>query len=173
ASARLGDRVAEILRDVLERPDVQVGGGVLDDLLQIRGDRHACTASSSSAQRSATSSGVERATSAPDAQRATSNSPPPASSPWPVTGQAADARKTTPGATCSGSSSPGSVGRVKTRVAAAGATALARIPCGSPSAATTNMRPTAASFPVAYAASPGLVRSTAIARPDVVKTKRP
>ena len=37
---RLGERVAQVLRDVLERPDVQVRGGVLDDLLQIGGDGH-------------------------------------------------------------------------------------------------------------------------------------
>ena len=39
-AGRLGEGVAEILRDVLERPDVEMGGGVLDDLLQIGGDGH-------------------------------------------------------------------------------------------------------------------------------------
>ena len=34
------ERVAEVLRDVLQRPDVEVRRGVLDDLLEIGGDRH-------------------------------------------------------------------------------------------------------------------------------------
>ena len=36
----VGERVAEVLRDVLQRPDVEVRRGVLDDLLEIGGDRH-------------------------------------------------------------------------------------------------------------------------------------
>ncbi len=59
------------------------------------------------------------------------------------------------------------------RVAATGATAFARMPCGSPSAAATIMSAKCAIFPTAYAASPGRVRSTSIARPEVVKTNRP
>ena len=39
AAARVGERVAEVLRDVLQRPDVEVRGGVLDGVLQIGGDR--------------------------------------------------------------------------------------------------------------------------------------
>ena len=38
AGTRGDERIAEILRDVLERPDVEVGGGVGDDLLDIGGD---------------------------------------------------------------------------------------------------------------------------------------
>src|SRR5579862_3903581 len=37
--ARRVERVAEILRDVLQRPDVEVGGGVLDGLLEVGRDR--------------------------------------------------------------------------------------------------------------------------------------
>ena len=39
APARVGERVAEVLRDVLQRPDVKMRGGVLDGVLQIGGDR--------------------------------------------------------------------------------------------------------------------------------------
>ena len=39
-ACRLRERVAQILRDVLERPDVEVGGSVLDDLLEVGGNRH-------------------------------------------------------------------------------------------------------------------------------------
>ena len=35
AVARLGERVAQVLRDVLQRPDVEVGGGLLDRVLQV------------------------------------------------------------------------------------------------------------------------------------------
>src|SRR6266511_340343 len=35
---RVRKRVAEVLRDVLQRPDVQVRRGVLDDAFEIRGD---------------------------------------------------------------------------------------------------------------------------------------
>ena len=35
AVARVGERVAQVLRDVLQRPDVEVRGGVLDGVLQI------------------------------------------------------------------------------------------------------------------------------------------
>ena len=45
----LGERVAEILRDVLQRPDVEVRGGVLDDLLEIGGDGHHAAAFSAAA----------------------------------------------------------------------------------------------------------------------------
>ncbi len=44
ARGRAGQRVAKILRDVLERPDVEMRGRVLDDLLKIRRDRHAALA---------------------------------------------------------------------------------------------------------------------------------
>ena len=37
AAARGGERVAQVLRDVLQRPDVEVRGGVLDGVLQIGG----------------------------------------------------------------------------------------------------------------------------------------
>ena len=33
-----GERVAQVLRDVLQRPDVEVRGGVLDRLLEVGGD---------------------------------------------------------------------------------------------------------------------------------------
>ena len=33
-----GEGVAQVLRDVLQRPDVEVRGGVLDGLLQVGGD---------------------------------------------------------------------------------------------------------------------------------------
>ncbi len=36
AIARVGERVAQVLRDVLQRPDVQMGGGVLDRALRDR-----------------------------------------------------------------------------------------------------------------------------------------
>src|SRR6266545_1714992 len=38
ALGRVRERVAEVLRDVLQRPDVQMRGGVLDDAFEIGGD---------------------------------------------------------------------------------------------------------------------------------------
>ena len=38
AVARSGERVAQVLRDVLQRPDIEVRGGILDDVLEICGD---------------------------------------------------------------------------------------------------------------------------------------
>src|SRR6266508_3897463 len=58
AAARRIQGVAQILRDVLQRPDVEVRGGVLDRALQIGAeDAHARTAPSISCQRSAIASG--------------------------------------------------------------------------------------------------------------------
>src|SRR6266516_757293 len=146
---RLGERVAEVLRDVFQRPDVEVRRRVLDGLRQIDGHgAHERTTPSISAQRAALASGSTgsrpKSTSSLDVQWATENSPPAASSPLPANVHSSEARKSTPGTTCSGSSSPGSTWRVRTRVAAAGAIALARIPCRWPSAAVTNISPTAA-----------------------------
>src|SRR5215207_7412018 len=47
------DRLAQVLRDVLQRTDVQVGGCALDDAGEMGGDLHARTAPSISSQRSA------------------------------------------------------------------------------------------------------------------------
>ena len=49
-SPRVGERVAQVLRDVLQRPDVEVRGGVLDDLLEIGGDRAHALALSAAAR---------------------------------------------------------------------------------------------------------------------------
>ena len=48
--ARGGERVAEVLRDVLQRPDVEVGGGVLDGVLEVGGDRAHARAFSAAAR---------------------------------------------------------------------------------------------------------------------------
>ena len=42
-AARRVERVAQVLRDVLQRPDVQVRGGVLDGALQIGRRRCSCS----------------------------------------------------------------------------------------------------------------------------------
>jgi hypothetical protein len=52
-----------------------------------------------------------------------------------------DARKTRPGATCSGVLSPGATVREYMRVAATRAMALTRIPWGRPTAASSFMSP--------------------------------
>src|SRR5262249_34226145 len=48
--ARSVERVAEILRNVLQRPDVQMRGGILDGVLQIGLDRAHAFASSAAAR---------------------------------------------------------------------------------------------------------------------------
>ena len=51
AAGCVGERVAEVLRDVLQRPDIQVRCCVLDDLLEIRGDHAALAAAVRPARR--------------------------------------------------------------------------------------------------------------------------
>ena len=87
---------------------------------------------------------------------------------------ASEARKTTAGETCSGSSSPGSTSRRSMRVAAAGEIALA-----ADSVLAHPRRPRRASVRSGPSCrpsgrrGPGRVSATDIARPEVVKTKRP
>src|SRR5580765_6570690 len=143
------ERIPQVLRDVLQRPDVEVRRCVLDRLLEIRcDDAHARTNPSISFQCSAMPSGSTgsrpKSTPSLEAQRATSNTPPAASTTLPEKLQWSDARKTTPGTTCSGSSSPGATWRTSTRVAAAGEIAFERMPCSSPSAAVTIISPNCA-----------------------------
>ena len=49
-AARVVERVAQVLRDVLQRPDVEVRGGVLDGVLEIGGDRAHALAFSAAAR---------------------------------------------------------------------------------------------------------------------------
>ena len=51
AAGRVGERVAEILRDVLQRPHVEVRRRVLDDLLEIGRDHAALAAAARPARR--------------------------------------------------------------------------------------------------------------------------
>src|SRR5205823_12913787 len=54
APLRLDERVAQVLRDVLQRPDVEIRRGVLDGVLEIRRDRahrHAFSAAAAPARR--------------------------------------------------------------------------------------------------------------------------
>ena len=88
-------RVAEVLRDVLQRPDVEVRGGVLDGVLELGGgvDAHRLSATPSiSSRRSAIPSGVALSKSAPACQASGQKRPSSAPSTTPERSQRSEAR---------------------------------------------------------------------------------
>ena len=177
-AGRVRERVAQVLRDVLQRPDVEVRRGILDRLLDVGLDRaHAGTLPSISAHRSAIASGSTgsrpKSTSSLDDHSATSNSPPaapehPAGERAALGGQEEDARN--------------DLLRRRARPAPPNGEACAspqqerprsrRMPCGLALS-----RPRRSSTRSAPSSRPRRRRArdacapTAIARPEVVKTK--
>jgi hypothetical protein len=95
ALRRVGEGVAQVLRDVLQRPDVQMRGGVLHDAFEVGGDVDAHTVDatpSSSCQRAAISSADAASISALACQAAVPKAPPAARTTAPETSQRSEAR---------------------------------------------------------------------------------
>src|SRR5262249_40964696 len=165
ARAASGQCVAQILRDVLQRPDVKVRRRILNGVLQIGCDvdAHAVW----------TTPWVSNCKAWPSAQPTVRNAPPSAWTTMPEYAHSGEARWRTAGMTCSGVSSSES-SRVEVRVpVTTGEIALARMPCSAPSAATASIRPNAPMRDAPYAAKPETLSRGTIALLDVVNTRRP